>query len=252
MLRRDVLFFNKPPRRNAYDEFDEWCGNFQAAIAAEKRHQSKIAERAKAVTAAAEAAEAAARAAAEEKRKFEREFGQCFDDGDAVIVEGAEKIEHKSGAAIEKYIGNGDDDADDITAMSFATFTKLNNHTQTPVTRDRYHKRATVTLASLREAKRQSGATLGAGGWDKYKKKIQARCEAAGRIMSFKTFFRENHAFITMHDELSKSDLWKQYNDAWDALCGTTVKRIVIDAPGKKRKHAAVAADAADVADEDA
>jgi hypothetical protein len=129
--------------------------------------------------------------------------------------------------------------------MSFATFTKLNNHTPTPVTRDRYHKRDTVTLASLREAKRQSGATLGAGGWDKYKKKIQARCESAGRIMSFKTFFRENHAFITMHSELSKSDLWKQYNDAWDALCGTPVKRIVIDAPDKKRKHAA-AADAAE------
>lgn len=244
-------------RRNAYDEFDEWCGNFQAAIAAERRHQSKLAERAKAVTAATEAAEAAARAAAEEKRKFEREFGQCYADGaiDADVIEGAEK-KHKNCSAttgIEKYIGNDDDDADDITVMSFTTFTKLNNHTQTPVTRDRYHKRATVTLASLREAKRQSGATLGAGGWDKYKKKIQARCEAAGRIMSFKTFFRENHAFITMHAELSKSDLWKQYNDAWDALCGTTVKRIVIDAPGKKRKHAAVAvAVDADAADEDA
>ena len=237
-------------RRNAYDEFDDWCGNFQAAIAAEKRHQIKIADRAKAVAAAAEAAETAAFAAAEEKRKFEREFGQCFDDGDTVVA-ADEKKEKKGAATIEKYIGNGDDGADDITAMSFATFTKLNNHTQTPVTRDRYHKRDAVTLASLREAKRQSGATLGAGGWDKYKKKIQARCEAAGRIMSFKTFFRENHAFITMHPEMSKSDLWKQYNDAWDALCGTVVKRIVIDAPGKKRKHAAVAAAAA-AADDDA
>ena len=224
-------------RRNAYDEFDEWCGEFQAAIAAERRHQSKLADRAKAVAAAAEAAEAAARAAAEEKRKFEREFGPIEAGGDKVA----------GGDKIEKYIGNDDDDADDITVMSFTTFTKLNNHSATPVTRERYHKRATVTLASLREAKRQSGAALAAGGWDKYKRKIQARCESAGRIMSFKTFFRENHSFVTMHatGSVSKSDIWKQYNDAWDALCGTPVKRIVIDAPGKKRKHAA-AADAAE------
>jgi hypothetical protein len=149
---------------------------------------------------------------------------------------------------IEKYIGNDDDDAEDITVMPFTTFTKLNNHTKTPVSRDRYHKRTVVTLTLLREAKRQVGATLGAGGWDKYKKKIQERCEAAGRIMSFKTFFKENHSFITMRKDLSKSAIWKQYNDAWDALCGTAVKRIVIDTPGKKRKHAA--ASTAAVADE--
>jgi len=151
---------------------------------------------------------------------------------------------------IEKYVGNDDPEAEDINVMPFKTFTKLNNFTQTPVTRERYRKRPMVTLPILREAKRQSGATLGAGGWDKYKKKIQNRCESAGRIMSFKTFFKENHSFITMNKELSKSDLWKQYNDAWDALCGTAVKRIVIDAPGKKRKHAATTSAAAGGDDE--
>jgi hypothetical protein len=143
---------------------------------------------------------------------------------------------------IERYIGNDDEDAEDITAMPFKTFTKLNNHTPTPVVRDRYHKRAPVTLVTLREAKRQAGKTLSAGGWDKYKKKIQNRCELAGRIMSFKTFFKENHAFLTMNKEANKSDIWKQYNDAWDELCGTSVKRVVIDTPGKKRKHAAAPA----------
>jgi hypothetical protein len=30
------------------------------------------------------------------------------------------------------------------------------------------------------------------------------------------------------------------YNEAWDALCGTVIKRIIVD--DKKRKHTAVAA----------
>jgi hypothetical protein len=158
----------------------------------------------------------------EAKRMFEREFG-----GQA--EEPAAPREHAAQAAkplsIEKYVGAdsrvaaGAADAagaaatiNDIAAMPFKTFTKLNNYTSTPVTRERYHVRDAVSLSTLREAKRQAGTTLSASGWDKHKKKIQKRCEAAGRIMSFKTFFKDNHAYITMNkDSVSKTDLWKRY-----------------------------------------
>ena len=75
------------------------------------------------------------------------------------------------------------------------------------------------------DATRRAGETLGTKGWDDYKKTILEYCEHAGRIMTFKEFFKQNGKLMAVR-KLQKGDVWKQYNQAWDALCGTALKRI--------------------------
>ena len=165
-----------------------------------------------------------------------------------VYQEDEEQILRNTARRVKKYIGCEDGESVD-GIMPHKLFKTLNAESETPITEERYKARPVVDLKTLRDTKKRAGETLAAKGWENYKKLRQEVCETAGRIMTFNDFFKQNGKFMEVR-RLKKGDAWKQYNQAWDALCGTVLKRITGPKEGKKtEEEEPAAADATEAAD---
>lgn len=192
-----------------------------------------VAEMAEMAAKAKREAEALERRLMEERRTFETEFGHAPEQTNDDEEEQTKRARILRG--INRYIGNdaADEENSSPPPLTFKVFTRLNAPTPTPVTRERYHPRAPVTIKTLRDLKKKrDGSALAPGEWDAYKQRIKARCEMAGRIMSFNDFCKQNG------DQArggTKSELWKQYNESWDALCGIVLKRVSTDRIRQKK-----------------
>jgi hypothetical protein len=114
--------------------------------------------------------------------------------------------------SINKYIGST---KASVMPMRFSTFTDLNMDSATPITVERFNKKEPITMGEKKTVK---------GGWDKHKKRILDRCEVAGRIMTFNDFKKHNTTHIK--NLKNKMELWRDYNEVWDVMCGAVLKRI--------------------------
>ena len=251
--------------RDAHNDMSDWCRMFFETFSKEKKMHKEFLARSKAVAEAAEKAAIALRAAEEARRLFETDFGEAPPPSSAnkkkrtsspppAATESTKKAKKASSdneeeddeeakkrilRGIQKFVGA--DSGEPITAMPYKVFSRLNADTDVdaiPV--ERFHTKNPVTIKVLRDAKKRKGETLAPKEWDNYKQKVMERCILAGRIASFTVFYKENRKYI-LANNINKSELWKQYNDAWDALCGAVLKRVPnpssSDAAQKKKKQ---------------
>jgi hypothetical protein len=225
----------------------EWCRMFFETYTKEKKMHKEFLARSKAVADAAEKATVAMRAAEDARRLFESDFGHAPTNkraGSPPIASSSKKMKEEDDAkderrlirSIQKFVGA--DSGDAISKMTHKVFSHLNADSDVnAIPKERFHAKSPVTIKMLRDAKKERGEILAPKEWDHYKHKVMERCVSAGRIASFSNFFKVNRKYIAAnHKEVNKSELWKQYNEAWDALCGTVLKRIPNPADAAQRK----------------